>query len=137
MARDSDVVDTSESRKRRPVVARPPTRQLDGIMSTIAEFYSRNLANEVAKGMRQKARSGGTAGKAPLGYFEVRRRENGRDVRTVDVNPERASLMQWAFRTYATGDWTTRKLHAELTERGLMTPRTARTPEKPVALSHL
>ncbi len=30
-----------------------------------------------------------------------------------------------------------RRLHTELTERGLKTPRTARTPEKPVALSHL
>ena len=29
-------------------------------MSSIAEFYSRNLANEVVKGMSQKARSGGT-----------------------------------------------------------------------------
>ncbi len=28
---------------------------LHGIMSTIAEFYSGNLANEVAKGMTQKA----------------------------------------------------------------------------------
>ncbi|MFV0318355.1 MAG: recombinase family protein, partial [Microthrixaceae bacterium] len=110
---------------------------LHGIMSTIAEFYSRNLANEVAKGMRQKARSGGTAGKAPLGYLNVRRRENGRDVRTVDVDPERAPLMQWAFDAYATGDWTIRGLQAELTGRGLNTPRTARTPEKPVAVSHL
>ncbi|AKE89625.1 recombinase family protein [Rhodococcus aetherivorans] len=39
---------------------------LHGIMSSIAEFYSRNLATEVLKGMEQKAKTGGTPGKAPL-----------------------------------------------------------------------
>lgn len=33
---------------------------MHGIMSSIAEFYSRNLANEAIKGMTQKAKSGGT-----------------------------------------------------------------------------
>ena len=42
---------------------------LHGIMSTIAEFYSRNLATEVAKGMTQKAIGGGTNGRAPIGYL--------------------------------------------------------------------
>ena len=41
---------------------------LHGIMSSIAEFYSRNLANGVIKGMGEKARNGETLGKAPLGY---------------------------------------------------------------------
>ena len=41
---------------------------LHGIMSSIDEFYSRNLANGVIKGMGEKARNGETLGKAPLGY---------------------------------------------------------------------
>ena len=44
---------------------------LHGIMSSIAEFYSRNLATEVVKGMEQKARTGGTPGLAPLGYRNI------------------------------------------------------------------
>src|SRR5205807_1370957 len=55
---------------------------LHGIMSSIAEFYSRNLANEVLKGLVQKAKSGGTPGKAPLGYKNVRSFEDGREVRS-------------------------------------------------------
>src|SRR5690625_6951161 len=47
----------------------PSGMLLHGIMSTIAEFYSRNLANEVSKGMSQKAMTGGTNGKAPIGYL--------------------------------------------------------------------
>ena len=71
---------------------------LHGIMSSIAEFYSRNLANEVIKGMSEKARNGGTNGKAPLGYRNVRARDaQGHEIRTVELDPERAPLMRLAF----------------------------------------
>jgi site-specific DNA recombinase len=66
---------------------------LHGIMSSIAEFYSRNLANEVLKGITQKAKNGGTPGKAPLGYLNVRKIESGREIRTVEIDPVRAPLM--------------------------------------------
>jgi DNA invertase Pin-like site-specific DNA recombinase len=78
---------------------------LHGIMSSIAEFYSRNLAHEVAKGLVQKAKSGGTPGKAPVGYLNTRRYESGREIRTVEVDPARAPLVQWAFEAYADGEW--------------------------------
>ena len=88
---------------------------LHGIMSSIAEFYSRNLANEVIKGMGEKARNGGTLGKAPLGYMNVRARdENGREVRTIALDEERAPLVRLAFTEYATGNWTVRQLAEDL-----------------------
>jgi site-specific DNA recombinase len=110
---------------------------LHGIMSSIAEFYSRNLATEVTKGLVQKAKNGGTPGKAPLGYLNVRQVVNGLEGRTVEVDPERAPLMTWAFETYATGDWTIRTLLAELTDRGLTTVPGPRTPGRPLTVSHL
>ena len=94
---------------------------LHGIMSSIAEFYSRNLATEVIKGTTQKAKNGGTPGRAPIGYLNVRRTVEGREPRSVEIDPERGPLMAWAFEAYATGDWTIRRLLAELTERGLTT----------------
>ncbi|HKP90647.1 MAG TPA: recombinase family protein [Thermoleophilaceae bacterium] len=45
---------------------------LHGIMSSIAEFYSRNLASEILKGSTQKAKAGGTPTRAPIGYLNVR-----------------------------------------------------------------
>ena len=45
---------------------------LHGIMSSIAEFYSRNLAAEVIKGTTQKAKNGGTPGRHQLGYRNCR-----------------------------------------------------------------
>ncbi|MDR0593815.1 MAG: recombinase family protein, partial [Bifidobacteriaceae bacterium] len=75
-----------------------------GIMASISEFYSRNLSTEVKKGLRQKAINGGTINRAPLGYFNIRKRDaNGREYRTVEVDPARAPLIAWAFEAYATG----------------------------------
>ena len=108
---------------------------LHGIMSSNAEFYSRNLANEVIKGMGEKARNGGTLGKAPLGYVNVRARdENGREVRTVELDEGRAPLVRLAFTEYATGNWTARQLAEHLNNRGLTIPPTARKPTNPVSV---
>ena len=111
---------------------------LHGIMSSIAEFYSRNLANEVIKGMGEKARNGGTLGKAPLGYVNVRGRdEHGREVRTVELDEERAPLLRLAFSEYATGNWTVSQLADHLNTLGLSIPPTPRRCAKPITTTRL
>ncbi len=115
----------------------PSGHLLHGIMSSIAEFYSRNLATEVIKGSVQKAKNGGTPGKAPVGYINVRQIVNGLEGRTVEVDPVRGPLMTWAFDAYATGDWTIRRLLAELTAKGLTTLPGPKTPSRPLTISHL
>jgi site-specific DNA recombinase len=115
----------------------PSGMLMHGIMSSIAEFYSRNLANEVIKGSVQKAQGGGTIGKAPTGYLNVRRMENGREMRTVEIDPERGPMMQWAFEAYSTGEWSIRTLLDELTERGLTSTPSPRKPSQPLVTSHL
>ncbi|MCY7264516.1 recombinase family protein, partial [Pseudomonas protegens] len=49
----------------------PSGMLMHGIMASIAEFYSLNLAQEVTKGLVQKASIGGTPHKAPIGYLNV------------------------------------------------------------------
>lgn len=110
---------------------------MHGIMSSIAEFYSRNLANEVIKGSVSKAKAGGTPGRAPTGYLNVRKVIEGQDIRTVEVDPERGPLMAWAFEAYATGKWTIRSLLDELTARGLTSPPTPKQPSKPLGTANL
>ena len=110
---------------------------LHGIMSSIAEFYSRNLATEVIKGSVQKAKAGGLPGRAPTGYLNVRKVVDGKELRVVEVDPVRAPLMAWAFEAYATGDWTIRKLLTELTERGLTSAPGPKTPAKPLGTANL
>ena len=99
----------------------PSGRLLHGIMASIAEFYSQNLATEVTKGMRQKATQGGTPGRAPLGYLNQHHIEDGREIRTVTVDPERGPHLAWAFHAYATGEWSMDEIASELNARGLTT----------------
>ena len=104
-----------------------------GIMSSVAEFYSRNLATEVTKGLTQKLAQGGTPMRAPVGYLNVRKTAaQGREVRTVDVDPERAPLITWAFEQYATGDVSVAELLRDLTARGLTMVPSLKRPSKPL-----
>ncbi|BCQ01683.1 hypothetical protein TPCV4_01270 [Cutibacterium avidum] len=69
----------------------PSGMLLHGITSSIAEFYSRNLAAEVTKRMTQKVAAGGTPSQAPIGYLNIRRKDDqGREYRTVGSDPDRA-----------------------------------------------
>ncbi len=102
----------------------PNGRLLHGIMASIAEFYSQNLAAEVMKGMRQKAIQGGTVGRAPLGYLSVRTVQNGRDERTVEVDVERGYRITWAFHRYATGEVSMSQLADALNQQGMTTRAT-------------
>ena len=111
---------------------------LHGIMSSIAEFYSRNLASEVVKGLSQKARAGGTIGRAPLGYLNKQGRDNqGREARWVDIDPVRGPLITQAFTEYATDRWTLSTLTNHLTAQGLTTVPTPSRPSHPLGHNKL
>lgn len=115
----------------------PAGQLLHAIMAGIAEFYSKNLAAEALKGMTQKAKVGGTPGRAPIGYLNTIRRVDGREVRTVVVDPDRARLVQWAFEAYATGEYTVRTLTEALEEKGLRALPRGRIVPGPMQLSHV
>jgi DNA invertase Pin-like site-specific DNA recombinase/predicted nucleic acid-binding Zn-ribbon protein len=111
----------------------PSGMLLHGIMASIAEFYSRNLATEVLKGMTTKAKGGGTVSKAPVGYINVRKiDELGREYRTVELDNERATFVRQAFELYATGEWTINDLAEHLAAHGFTTRGTPNIPSKPI-----
>lgn len=114
----------------------PSGTLLHGIMASISEFYSKNLAAEVSKGMDQKAKKGGHPGKAPVGYRNTREiTDEGHEIRTVTVHPEQGDHVRWAFEAYATGDYTVRTLTEALRERGLRTQHSRKQPPKPISVS--
>lgn len=106
-------------------------------MAANAEFFSRNLGLETKKGLRQKFQAGGTVGLAPLGYVNTATLVEGREIRTVELDEERAPLIKWAFEAYATGEWTLESLREALTARGLSTRPTRKRPAKSVKTSTL
>ncbi len=115
----------------------PSGMLLHGIMSSIAEFYSRNLGTEIVKGMSQKAKTGAYPGMAPIGYLNGREVIDNREIRVMTIDPERAPLITWAFEAYASGDYSLMQLTEALEAKGLTTRSTLKRAGKPLVLRHV
>ena len=115
----------------------PAGMLLHGIMATIAEYYSRNLASEAKKGMERKAKMGGTHGVAPIGYLNTTARVDGHEIKGVEFDPERADHIRWAFQEYATGRWSIATITEALAERGLRSRSTKAFPGTPLSDSQV
>jgi site-specific DNA recombinase len=105
---------------------------LHGIMASIAEFYSRNLATEILKGTTQKAKNGGTLARARLGYLNIRETIDGREIRTVALDPERAALVRAAWELYATGNYSLSDIEQIMADRGLKSRPTRKHDGQPL-----
>jgi len=98
------------------------------VLDGVNEYQSRAAGADISHKMGQKVKRGGSVGKAPLGYLNVRENFEGREVRTVAPDPERAPLVRMAFELYATGSYGFHDLIALLTNAGLRTKPTKRNP---------
>jgi site-specific DNA recombinase len=110
-------------------------RLTHGVLAAVNEFRSAGDAEKVKMGLRRKHAMGGTTGRAPIGYINVRKRVMGRDVRTVEIDEERAPLVQLAFRCYASGEYSITAITELLDAAGLRTPMTAKRPPAALARS--
>ena len=115
----------------------PVGQLMHGILATFNEYQSRESGADIAYKMGQKAKNGGTLGRAPLGYLNVFDRSDFREIRTVAIDPERADLVRLAFELYASGEYTLADLSDELYDRGLRTRPTKRHPAKQVSINKL
>jgi site-specific DNA recombinase len=111
--------------------ATPAGRLTHGVLAAVNEFRSAGDAEKVRMGLGRKLAAGGTIGRAPTGYMNVRERVQGREVRTVAIDPERAPLIQLAFNAYATGEYSVSQIRDLLEEAGLRTRETAKRPSAP------
>ncbi len=108
-------------------------RLLHGILAAINEFRSAEDGADIRDKMAYKARSGGTIGKAPLGYRNVRIDYDGRQINTVQLDADRAPLVKQAWELYATGDYSLEDLSEVMADRGLVTRATIRRPSQAVS----
>jgi site-specific DNA recombinase len=115
----------------------PSGQLMHGMLAVFSEYYSNNLATEVMKGLRRKHELGGTPFRPPIGYKPKRTFIGSQDIRTVVLDEQRAPLVAEAFQLYATGRWPTRKLAAYLTDQGLRTRPTRRSPERPLTANRI
>lgn len=115
----------------------PTGRMLHGMLAVINEYASSQSGADIAYKMEQKAKNGGTLGRAPVGYLNVIERGDGREIRTVIVDPERGPLIRLAFELYATGDYTLADLSDELYDRGLRMRTNGRYTQTQISISKL
>ena len=113
----------------------PSGRFMYSILAAVNAMRSRDDAEKVKMGMKRKNAMGGTNGKAPIGYLNVRRRIEGREIRTVEIDEDCADLVRMAFHTYATGDYSITAMTEILDAAGLRTPMTAKRRPAPLARS--
>lgn len=75
----------------------PVGQLMHGILAAFNEYRSREDGADIAYKMGQKAKLGGTISKAPIGYINTIERFDGREVRSVAVDPERVDYVRLAF----------------------------------------
>lgn len=85
---------------------------IEALLEAMDEYYSINLAEEVVRGMSEKARRGGTLGRPAYGY----RAENGKIV----IDDVQAEVVRRVFKEYDGGDPLRRITHA-LNAEGITT----------------
>jgi len=113
----------------------PVGQLMHGLLAAFNEYRSAKDGADIAYKMGQKAKNGGTLGRAPIGYLNTTDTIDGRKINTITVDPERAPFVGLAFDLYAKRDYTLESIADELTDRGLTTRPTARRPAGPISVS--
>ena len=84
---------------------------IEGIMESVAEWYSRNLGAEVRKGVKERHNQGIHNRKPPFGY------KRGKD-KVLVVDQHEAEGVRMAFEAYATGKYSYSAIAELLNEHG-------------------
>jgi site-specific DNA recombinase len=88
---------------------------------------------DIKRKMANKAQNGGTIGRAPVGYLNVRVRIDGRDVNTIEVDDKRSPYIVMAWELAASGKFSSvDDIRRKITEAGLLMPS-----GKPISLQQM
>jgi site-specific DNA recombinase len=125
---DAELVSCSE-----PIDRTNHGRMMHIMLAGNAEYMSRNSGDDIKRKILIKVQEGGTHGPARIGYKNVGEGQR----RWIEIDPEVASLIRWCFVTYATGEWSVKRLLVEATERGLLSKGGPNSPRKPIGQSQM
>jgi site-specific DNA recombinase len=107
------------------------------VMAGVNAHRSRRDGKKAKMGMERKHADGGTNGRTRIGYLNSREYIGGREVRVVDIDPERAPLVQMGFELFATGNYSISELHTVLEEAGLLKRETRTRGPLPLSRSQV
>lgn len=111
-------------------------------METVSDVFNelqvRQNGEDIRQKLRHKALNGGTISRAKLGYLNIRAEQDGRLFNTIGLDEKRAPLVRKAFQLYSSGDYSLDALADTMTDLGLTTRPSARSPRaQPVGTSKL
>ncbi|MBJ7459595.1 MAG: recombinase family protein [Thermoleophilaceae bacterium] len=101
---------------------------MEGVLAAVAAGRRLEIAEDVRRGIARKAQVGGTPYRAPIGYVNVSKIHDGREVRDVALDPVRAPLIRELFELYASESYSQLELAAIMEVRGLRSRPTPKTP---------
>ncbi len=104
----------------------PMADAMEGVVAVFNELQVRMNGEDIKVKMANKAKNGGTPGKAKLGYLNVTANIDGHKVNTIALDPERQPHILWAFEQFATGQYTINSLRKKLSAAGLRSRETGR-----------
>jgi site-specific DNA recombinase len=107
------------------------------ITDVMNEVQVRMNGEDVRVKMAHKVDQGGSIGRAKLGYLNVRKEFSGQLVNTIDIDPDRAPLVRWAFEQYAMGRHSVAQLTDMLIDQGLTMRPSPSRPARPINKSSL
>lgn len=110
---------------------------MQAITDIMNEVQVRMSGEDIRAKLAHKVERGGSVGRAKLGYLNVRKDYDGRLVNTIDVDPQRAPIIAWAFAQYATNQYSVWQLASMLEDQGLTTRPSHKRPAKPLSASAL
>ncbi len=94
-------------------------RLLEGIIESVDEYYSENLAQEVVRGMREAASRGFFLGSnAPFGYRKIKVSDGAKERPTLEVDPATAPVVREMFEKSLRGSGL-KEICKELNDRGI------------------
>ncbi|MDP2661479.1 MAG: recombinase family protein, partial [Dehalococcoidia bacterium] len=109
-----------------PLEDTPSGRLLEGIIEVIDEFYSANLSQDVARGMRESASRGFyPGGPVPWGYKRVKVVDGAATRSKLEIDPDKALLVERVFRECISDDMGLKEIVKGLNHDGVRT-RTGR-----------
>ena len=112
-------------------------RMLQGMLAVVNEYQSRSQGEDIKRKTLQKVRDGGTPTLAPIGYLNCQGDGSENNRRWVEVDPNRAPLIRWAFEAYASGNHSLKSLAKSLAEMGLEQRPTGGRPARPLPANKL
>ena len=115
----------------------PAGKAMHGMIAVFNEYQVLVQGEDIKYKMGQKVKQGGTITVAKFGYDNIRVKHDGREIRTIAVDPERAPFVRLAFELYATGNYSFPELRDALTDAGCRTRGNRRYGPRPVSINLL